>query len=648
MFEGFSGDGLWEPHAAYGCALAGDAEVQDAEMVAVVLFLSRCVRTTERDAKQVHAIIAIDSRSCFDEIEAAWRDESTDPLVGRNRAAILETICHLRRRVGARGGTVRLIWVPAHVGIYSNQMVDAVAKAFLYDTPCEPQFIVRRSLAVHEVITRPELRGAMVGGASALLADRKFFRLMRRLGMHEELRRLRSADTAWLGRWPLLDYEQLGEVRPGADAPRWTALVRATSSGGAPGNERKLSTTGASQLLRSGGKLLFDRLCCPLCGWQPHDGIIDMRHVLCGECGEGATSDERREVATQMRGVLDVLPGARTEVARPDDEHACALAQEVEMAACTMESGMRRDEAGAETWWCVARALSGMLPQMGRCTAAAIVDGIEDEKKREQERDKARGQVLKCLDGAARVMATVLERWLTAQTDQDACEPKARRQSFSGEQDEVIRCGLEHGRGERHERRESVGEQRRAAEAHRVQSNQRPLRVRLALGPVAIERLRRPRWWREAEEQRRQRLRQAEAQRRQQQRHEELMRRRDAQQLEAARAAAMAMAQQMEAAAAEAEAAAAAARAEARMQAEMEALMAEVADPEAAAEAVQEGGQGDVLSGETASARRARLGLTQKKKRTGRGGSSQAASHDYRGRQRAMIDAVEGPACSPT
>ena len=110
----------------------------------------------------------------------------------------------------------------------------------------------------------------------------------------------------------------------------------------------------------------------------------------------------------------------------------------------------------------------------------------------------------------------------------------------------------------------------------------------------------------------------------------------------------MAMAQQMEAAAAAAEAAAAAARAEARMQAEMEALMAEVADPEAAAEAVQEGGQGDVLSGETASARRARLGLTQKKKRTGRGGSSQAASHDYRGRQRAMIDAVEGPACSPT
>eukprot|EP00966_Prymnesium_polylepis_P064196 1488340-Prymnesium_polylepis.1 len=62
----------------------------------------------------------------------------------------------------------------------------------------------------------------MVGGASALLADCKFFRLMRRLGMHEELRRLRSVDKAWLGRWPLL---QLGEVRPGADAPRWTAVV---------------------------------------------------------------------------------------------------------------------------------------------------------------------------------------------------------------------------------------------------------------------------------------------------------------------------------------------------------------------------------------------------------------------------------------
>eukprot|EP00966_Prymnesium_polylepis_P264399 6108294-Prymnesium_polylepis.1 len=71
-----------------------------------------------------------------------------------------------------------------------------------------------------------------------------------------------------------------------------------------------------------------------------------------------------------------------------------------------MESGLRRDAAGAETWWCAARALSGSLPQMGRRTTAAIVDGIEDEKKREQARDKSPRQVLKCLDGAADVMAT--------------------------------------------------------------------------------------------------------------------------------------------------------------------------------------------------------------------------------------------------
>eukprot|EP00966_Prymnesium_polylepis_P220419 5098687-Prymnesium_polylepis.1 len=99
-------------------------------MVVRLQGMHRCVEAMETTKEAVHAINVIDSRSCFTEIESSWRDENLLALVGRNRAALLETIIHLRRRIEAGGGSVRFVWVPAHVGIYSNQMVDAVAKAF--------------------------------------------------------------------------------------------------------------------------------------------------------------------------------------------------------------------------------------------------------------------------------------------------------------------------------------------------------------------------------------------------------------------------------------------------------------------------------------------------------------------------------------
>eukprot|EP00966_Prymnesium_polylepis_P013728 316669-Prymnesium_polylepis.1 len=111
--------------AAMACGNRRDAQVPDAEMCAVVLFLTRCVEAMEVTKEAVHAINVIDSRSCFTEIESSWREENLLALVERNRAALLETIIHLRRGIEAGGGSVRFVWVPAHVGIYSNQMVDA-------------------------------------------------------------------------------------------------------------------------------------------------------------------------------------------------------------------------------------------------------------------------------------------------------------------------------------------------------------------------------------------------------------------------------------------------------------------------------------------------------------------------------------------
>merc|ERR1712086_175932 len=89
-----------EPNAfrAYGCGLPAEAA----------------------EAEPVHAIVAVDSEACLVDIEIAWRSEDARALAPRNRAELLETICALRKRLVEMGGSSRLIWCPAHVGIYGN------------------------------------------------------------------------------------------------------------------------------------------------------------------------------------------------------------------------------------------------------------------------------------------------------------------------------------------------------------------------------------------------------------------------------------------------------------------------------------------------------------------------------------------------
>ena len=164
-----------EPNAfrAYGCGLPAEAEVPDAEMAGIILFLERCVCAAEAvGAEPVHAIVAVDSEACLVDIEIAWRSEDARALAPRNRAALLETICALRKRLVAMGGSSRLIWCLAHVGIYGNLAADAVAKAFLYEPAMEPTLHVRRSVHIQTLRS---------GATSyALPADRRPFRLMRK------------------------------------------------------------------------------------------------------------------------------------------------------------------------------------------------------------------------------------------------------------------------------------------------------------------------------------------------------------------------------------------------------------------------------------------------------------------------------------
>ena len=75
-------------------------------------------------------------------------------------------------------------------------------------------------------------------------------------------------------------------------------MVEATSRGATEGEgtRHQPSATGVRFMLRSGVTLdgLFGLACCPLCGRA--DVPLDLRHVLSGECAEGATEEERATV----------------------------------------------------------------------------------------------------------------------------------------------------------------------------------------------------------------------------------------------------------------------------------------------------------------------------------------------------------------
>ena len=124
--------------------------------------------------------------------------------------------------------------------------------------------------------------GATSKGAFYMLpADKKIFRLVRKLLWAAEVqRRLPAAlrrrkewavaedgaegggleeeaeaeGAQWLGMWPILDPSALGARRADSDAPRWQAVVAASSHGasGGEGTRRRPSAMGLRFMLRSG------------------------------------------------------------------------------------------------------------------------------------------------------------------------------------------------------------------------------------------------------------------------------------------------------------------------------------------------------------------------------------------------------------
>ena len=439
-----------EPNAfrAYGCGLPAEAEVPDAEMAGIILFLERCVCAAEAvGAEPVHAIVAVDSEACLVDIEIAWRSEDARALAPRNRAALLETICALRKRLVAMGGSSRLVWCPAHVGIYGNLAADAVAKAFLYEPAMEPTLHVRRSVHIQTLRS---------GATSyALPADRRPFRLMRKRLWEAEVQRQLPAALSkrprwaagagsaategvgeeaeaeggqWMGMWPILDPAALGAGAAVGDAPRWQAVVEETSRGarGGEGTRHQPSATGIRFMLRSGGTLdgLFGLACCPLCGLA--GAPLDLRHVLGGECTEGATSEERAHAVTLLSGLGAALP-LQADVHKDAGEHDAAMGRESQRAVRvfgTVGAAGPRSAAGDEEWWMAARFVSGMPPALGPGARARILAAAEEKehaapvkkrvglvKARAAALLAAKDTVLGVLEKLAYHLAAVVGRW---------------------------------------------------------------------------------------------------------------------------------------------------------------------------------------------------------------------------------------------
>jgi len=213
-------------------------------------------------------------------------------------------------------------------------------------------------------------------------ADRRPFRLMRKLlwgaevqrrlpaALRKRQRRATAGGSAgaevvgeeaeaegeqWLGMWPILDPAALGAGRAAAGAPRWQAVVEATSRGvsGGEGTQRRPSATGVRFMLRGGGTLdgLFGLACCPLCG---RAGVpLDLRHVLSGECSEGVTAEERARAVALLGGLGAALP-LRADEGKDAGEHDAAMGRESQLAARvfgTARVAGLRDAAADEEWW---------------------------------------------------------------------------------------------------------------------------------------------------------------------------------------------------------------------------------------------------------------------------------------------------------
>ena len=345
-------EGMW------GGRLPSDYEIADAETVAIERYLRKVVERAGRNSKEERVLIMSDSLGCLDAIEQAWREGDARALRGRDRGALIESVCSLRARLGL----VVFMFTPSHKGGVPNAIADCVAGAMLAakmeDIAMDLQQGVKRA-CVHmhrsdfsdEGVLRPQ--GSNQRGRFVMWDRRLFPALRRRVArwVHKELAGERGddlvVDPAFVGRrWHTGETKSWAEVtrlglacakldreeeepveRMEADRQRvylhslarvgrsagvkgahdvnWRRKYDEEQRRGRPGPETRHGARGCPGCMlgvveRNRG-LRGDReaVCTDCNGWVGRGWRGGK--VVCGECGCGGGPQARARTATQRR-----------------------------------------------------------------------------------------------------------------------------------------------------------------------------------------------------------------------------------------------------------------------------------------------------------------------------------------------------------
>ena len=123
-----------------GFTVAWDLDIDDAELLATLYYLWKTRLSCEREYGAKPPTLEpwavgnmTDSESCFDDVERAWREPSTEWLTNTKHANLLDSINEERK-------TLSLLYncsfvqmrVPGHGGLIPMMMADAMAKSMLY------------------------------------------------------------------------------------------------------------------------------------------------------------------------------------------------------------------------------------------------------------------------------------------------------------------------------------------------------------------------------------------------------------------------------------------------------------------------------------------------------------------------------------
>ena len=122
-------DGTYD---TWGGALPTESSSQDAETKALVECVERASKEGIDSGDPSRLLALIDSRPVGQSVDAAWKAGSPQAIRARPRREDMEQIALAKRD---KLESLKLLWIPSHVGIIPNAYADAIADAHRFDAP---------------------------------------------------------------------------------------------------------------------------------------------------------------------------------------------------------------------------------------------------------------------------------------------------------------------------------------------------------------------------------------------------------------------------------------------------------------------------------------------------------------------------------